>query len=147
MPFNPFFKGPNMATIQDIVTGAMRKLGVLYGTETPDAGDSDYALSELNDMMAEMQGQQIFLNWETVTLTDTFPLEAKHEGGVKAMLAVRISPPHGGDALVSSELRQQATDGYSRLFGDYHRPDELCVDEGLEHVPGFWYYGANNVNT
>jgi len=135
-----------MATIQDIVTGAFHKLGVIHGTETPTAADSAYALSELNDMMTEFEGKQVYLNWQTVTLASDFPLEAKHEGGVKAMLAVRVSPPHGGDSLLSAVLVQQAQGGYSRLWGDYHRPDLLSVDDGLANMPGLWRYGVDNVN-
>ncbi|MCP4410183.1 MAG: hypothetical protein GY807_21060 [Gammaproteobacteria bacterium] len=135
-----------MATIQDIVTGALQKLGVVAGNETPTAADSAYALSELNDMMAEMPGQEIYIGWETVVLTGTFALEDKHIGGTKAMLAVRISPAHGGDGLLSSRLIKQAKDGYARLFGDYHMPDSLSVDDGLTNMPGNWYHGVDNVN-
>lgn len=134
-----------MATIQDIVTGALRKI-VLHGNETPSADDSSFALDELNDMMKAFNGQQVFINWETMTLTGTFPLEEKHEAGVKAMLAVRISPAFGGDALITRELAKQADDGYSMIWGDYHRPDDLAVDEGLTSMPGRWYSGVDNVN-
>lgn len=136
-----------MATIQDIVTGALQKLGVVHANETPSSTDSAYVLSELNDMMLEMPGQQIFLNWSTAALTDTFGLADHHIGGVKAMLAKRASPPFGGESLLSSETLTQAADGYARLFGDYHRPEELCVDEALENLPGFWFYDADNINT
>lgn len=135
-----------MATIQDICTGALRKLGVVSANETPSTNDAGFCLSELNDMMAEMPAHQIYLNWTALGLSDTFPLDSKHEGGVKAMLAVRVSPGFGGDALLSAVLVRQANDGYSRLFGDYHRPDELAVDDGLQDMPGIWNHGLDNVN-
>lgn len=136
-----------MATIQDIVTGALQKLGVVHANATPSATDSAYVLAELNDMMLEMPGQQIYINWTTASLTDTFELADHHIGGVKAMLAVRSSTPFGGDELLSSRVVSQSKDGYARLFGDYHRPEELCVDEALENLPGFWFYDADNINT
>ncbi len=135
-----------MATIQDIVTGALRKLSVIHGSETPSADDSLYALDELNGMMKAFNGQQVFINWETMALTGDFPLEEKHENGVKAMLAVRLSSAFGGDSLISRVLAMQADDGYSMIWGDYHRPDDLRVDEGLTSMPGRWYSGVDNVN-
>jgi hypothetical protein len=135
-----------MATINDICIGALRKLGVISGSETPSANDAGFCRDELNDMMLEMQGQQVFLNWTALQLADTFPLEDHHIGGVKAMLAVRVSPGFGGDGLLTRETIRQANDGYSRLWGDYHRPDELSVDEGLADMPGLWHNGLDNVN-
>jgi hypothetical protein len=135
-----------MATIEDICTGALQKLGIIAGNETPSANDAGFCLSELNDMMAEMPAQQIYLNWATLALADTFPLADVHVGGVKAMLAVRVSPAFGGDSLLSSVVVKQADEGYSRLFGDYHRPDELAVDDALQDMPGIWNHGIDNVN-
>lgn len=135
-----------MATINDIVKGALQKLGVIAGNESPEANDAAYCLEELNDMMAEMDGQQVYVNWQTVALSDTFPLDAHHVGGVKAMLAVRVCPAFGGDSLLSMTTVKQANDGYSRLWGDYHRPDELSTDDGLAKLPGVWYFGLDNVN-
>lgn len=135
-----------MATVQSICTGALKLLGVIAANETPSAEDSSYCLDELNDMMREFEGQQIYVNWATAALADTFPLEDKHIGGIKAMLAVRISPAFGGDGLLSSIAVQRANDGYSRLFGDYHRPEELAVDDGLANSPGFGPYDVDNVN-
>lgn len=135
-----------MATAQDICTGALKLLGIIHANETPSTEDSGYCLDELNDMMKEMDGQQIYINWTTATLATTFPLEDKHIGGVKAMLAVRVSPAFGGDKLLSSVAVQRANDGYSRLFGDYHRPDELTVDDALANPPGFGPYDVDNVN-
>ena len=45
-----------------------------------------------------------------------------------------------------TSLVQQAQGGYSRLWGDYHRPDLLSVDDGLANMPGLWRYGVDNVN-
>jgi len=135
-----------MATIQDIVTGALQKLGVIAGNETPSAGDSAVTLTELNDMMHQMGGKQIFISWSTMTLTDTFPLADHHIAGVKALLAERVSPAFGGDGLLSTRTVKQAQEGYSLLFGDYHRPELLRVDEGLQNMPGSWNQSVDNVN-
>lgn len=134
-----------MATIQDIVTGAFRKLGVVSGNETPSATDSGYALDELNGMMQALDGAAMFINWQTVALSDTFPLDAKHEDGIKAMLAVQCSGGFGGDGLVSRELKMQARKGRNRLFGDYHKPEELRVDAGLEDMPSQHLHPAANI--
>jgi len=135
-----------MATINDICTGALQKLGVIAGNETPAENDAAYCRDELNDMMLAMPAHEIYLNWTALQLADTFPLEDKHIGGVKAMLAVRVSPGFGGDSLLSSVTVRQANEGYVALFGDYHRPVELMVDEGLSDLPGDWRYGVDNVN-
>jgi len=135
-----------VATIQDIVTGAFQKLGLIGAGNSPEAQDSAYALNELNDMMLEMNGKDVFINWETMALTDTFPLEAKHEGGVKAMLALRVANTYGGDGLLSSGLVRQAKDAFIRIWGDYHRSEPLTADNGLTQMPGNWYSGVDNVN-
>lgn len=135
-----------MATIEDICVGALKKLGAIDADETPSANDAGYCKDELNDMLSEMTAQQIYLNWTPLGLHEAFPLEDKHVGGIKAMLAVRISPAFGGDGMISGVLIKQANEGYSRLWGDYHRPDELSVDDGLSSNPGFWTYGLGNVN-
>ena len=134
-----------MATVQDIVTGAMRKLGVLHANQTPTATDSAYALDELNGMMKALNGRQVYVNWETRTLTQDFPLEEKHEDGVKAMLACQISSGFGGDSLVSGELRRQKKMGYARLFGDYHNAEVMGVDNYLDDMPSQRLFITGNV--
>lgn len=124
-----------MATIQDIVTGAMRKLGVIHGSETPSAPDATYALSELNGMMKALEGRQVYVGWQDLTLIDTFPLEAKHEDGVKAMLAVQTANGFGGDQLLSRSLLSQKKMGYARLFGDYHNSEPMGTDSYLNDMP------------
>ena len=134
-----------MATIQDIVTGAMRKLGVLHGGQTPTAEDSSYALEELNSMMKALDGRQVYVGWTDMGLTEDFPLEGKHEDGVKAMLAVQISNAHGGDPLLSRELMKQKKMGYARLFGDYHNAEVMGVDSYLDDMPSQRLFITGNV--
>jgi len=134
-----------MATIQDIVTGSMRKLGVLHGGQIPTAEDSSYALEELNGMMKALDGRQVYVGWTDMTLIEDFPLEGKHEDGVKAMLAVQIANAHGGDQLISRTLRGQRKMGYARLFGDYHNAEVMGVDSYLDDMPSQRLFITGNV--
>lgn len=57
-----------MTTVQDIITGALGKTGILRKGETPDAADSADALTVLNDMLGSWSNESLLI-YATVTET------------------------------------------------------------------------------
>lgn len=123
-----------MTTMQDIVRGAAKRIGVIRGAEDMDSSDAGDFLEALNGMMAMWPAQGVDVLWSSaLALTDTFPLEAKHEEGVKAMLAVRYAEQFG--KAVGPILARDERAGWNALFADYHLPDPMRVDQALANMP------------
>ncbi len=106
-----------MATLRDVVSSAMVRTGAIASGETPSAADAATALEVLTDMAAAWSARNIHTGWTATNLEDEFPLEDRHLGGVKAMLALelcdhfRIAP--------TAILVRDARDGMARLQADY----------------------------
>jgi len=122
-----------MATVQNIVSRAMRELNLISAEEEPDANEASKALSMLNAMALGWSADNIHTGWSTVALTDDFPLEAKHEEGVVALLAERIAGSRGQGLTLGQ--RALAETGMSRLMADYKEIEPLRADEGLQIMP------------
>jgi hypothetical protein len=60
-----------MSTVQDIINGALNKLGILRKGETPDSTDSADALNVLNDILGSWSNESLLLY---ATVTDTLSL-------------------------------------------------------------------------
>jgi hypothetical protein len=61
-----------MATAQDIISGALKKLGVLRKSEAPEADESADGLAALNDLLASWSNDNLFITsrvLESFTLT------------------------------------------------------------------------------
>lgn len=123
-----------MATMQDIVRGAAKRLGMVRGREDLDASDGADLNEALNDMMKGWEARGVNVLWSSeLALTATFPLDAKHEEGVKAMLAVRFSEDIGRP--VGQILFRDARDAWNALYADYALPDKMRVDRALAVMP------------
>lgn len=94
-----------MATVNDIVTRAYRKIGVVAHDEAMTADQGADGLSAFNDMLSAWALDGITLDpaFTDAVLTDTFPLADKYREGVTYLLASRLSPefsmPVGFDAM------------------------------------------------
>ena len=123
-----------MTTMQDIVTGAARRIRIIGAGESLSAEDSSDILAALNTLMAQWQAEGIDIGWTTsLAASATFPLEAKHEDGVKALLAKRVAEDFGEP--VSNALAVAAIAGWQLLWADYHVPDSMRVDDALRYMP------------
>jgi len=102
------------ATNIDVITGALRDLGVISEIQTPSAEQGSHALSELNDMMMEWEEDSLKMGWFEQTLTsDTCPIPAAFKSGVQASLAARLAPNYG--ATVSAELAAKIISGMQTI--------------------------------
>lgn len=122
-----------MATIQDIVTGALRNLGVIAATEDPEAAVAAKALTALNEMMLALPARGVHAGWSTLALTATFPLEDRHIRGVKWMLAGEICENHG--IVLTTKQKGYVQEGLDLLAADYKISDDMRVDDGLRCMP------------
>lgn len=123
-----------MATMRDIVNGAATRLRKTRAGRALPPTDFADILEALNDMMGSWEGKGININWSgALTENDTFPLDLKHEAGVKAMLAVRVSEDFG--KAVGAVLARDAQDGWNAIMADYDLPDQIRVDEALSNMP------------
>lgn len=120
-------------TIADIITGTLRKLGVLDIAEEPEANEAAEALDAFNEMVASWELKGVNTGVSELTADDEFPFVAGHVGGVKALLAVYLAPGYGKS--VSAETQMQAMDGWLALQSDYGVLEELTMDGGLQGMP------------
>lgn len=129
-----------MATARTVVTGALKLLGVLAAGESPSAADAQEALDELNKMAFAWEAKNVYTGWLEVALDDAFPLEARHQAGVEAMLAEHLQPQYGNP--LTEYAVQRAKEGWTLLFADYHTPELLRTDDALRNMGSFplWWW-------
>ena len=122
-----------MTTANDIVTGALKRLRVIASDETPNAADAADGLAALNDMMHALDMEGVVINWASLASSGTFPLGARHEQGVKAMLAVRLAEDHGKP--IGNRLGQDAVTGKMALQNDFSIIQDIKADPALLNMP------------
>lgn len=122
-----------MATMSDIVSGALKRLRVINPRKNPDGVTADEGLTALNDMMHSWKGLGIDSDHETLTLTDEFPLDDEHIQGVKALLAVRLAGDYGLD--VNAGIVRDADMGWTAIQAEFGKaaPDPE-FDAGLVNL-------------
>lgn len=104
-----------MAIVLDLVTGALRRAGIIAESEDPSAEEGQDAVTRLNEIMASMQADGIDFGWNPkATTADTYVLPLEHVGPVKAILAVQLADEYGTE--VSSSTGMEASDGYKRML-------------------------------
>lgn len=94
-------------TNSEVITDALRELGVIDETESPSAEQGADGLRKLNQMMETWDVGGISLEYFAQTvLSDTCPIPAYAEMGVTCSLAIRLAPTYR--AQVSAELAANA---------------------------------------
>lgn len=80
-----------------------------------------------------------------LTLASTFPLDASHERGVQALLAVEMAPMFNVDP--SALLIARAKDGMNAIYGQYFKVPEASSDPGITRMPSqIWPYSIPSVS-
>ena len=100
----------------DLITDALRSIGVIRATQAPSAEQGAMALRNLNKLMASLEEDGIDLGYApTTTITDdiTFPLG--HVATVEALLAKKEASLRGIDPPF--DVLETADMGYRRLLG------------------------------
>lgn len=80
-----------MTTVNDIVTRAMRKIGVVARDENPDADQIAEGVEALNMMLAAWVLDDVDISHTTLTSSSTFPIGSQYEEGTVYLLASRLS--------------------------------------------------------
>lgn len=123
-----------MATqVREIVRDALRGLNLIPADAEPEPPEAVKTLGLLNDMALAWPADNIHTGWSRVGLADDFPLEEKHEEGVKALLARKIASARG--MAIAAGLEHAAQTGLNRLMADYKVLDTLRMDTGLQSMP------------
>lgn len=105
------------ATVLDVITNALRTLTVVGAEATPSAADAADALASLNDMFFGWAAAGVDVSPTVLTLADTFPLAAAFQGGVTALLAVRLAESYGMSAPQIATASSQ--NGWAALQAAY----------------------------
>jgi len=119
-----------MTTALDLVTQAMKSIGVLEQGETPSGAEGVDGLAALNQMLSSWIHDGIDLEYENVALSDTMTYADDHMGPFRYNLAVRLAPEFG--VMPSPLVMGMANDGYLQLQREYLDPDTLEIDEMLQ---------------
>jgi hypothetical protein len=122
-----------MSTVLEIVTNALREAGMLGLSESADAGEAAFGLTQLNYMATAWDAQGIHTGWSDVTLSEDFPLEDRHREGVTYLLAAKIAASKG--TALPPEAQAAAHRGWNLLAADYKNLETLRVDDGLQALP------------
>jgi hypothetical protein len=78
-------------TNRELITTALRMIGVLDAHSSATAEDATLGLSELNDLMVDLEGQGAALGYPPQdNLSEDFPLSDQDAASVKPLLAMRL---------------------------------------------------------
>jgi len=125
-----------MATVLDIVTGALQLLEVRTAESPVTATEANDGLTALNDMMNEWNVDGINVGYETLdSTTDELFVDLGSIGAIKSNLAVYIAPEYG--RIVSPDLADRADRSkksvrHSIPLNSSEFPDTLPIGSGNE---------------
>jgi hypothetical protein len=78
-------------TNRELITSALRMLGVLDADQSASAEDAALGLEQLNDMMLDMAGEGVDLGFPPQdSISDDFPLDDTEAAAVKPLLAMQL---------------------------------------------------------
>lgn len=106
-----------MATTSDIVSRALRILGVLDPHEPAESQDLEGGLVALNAMVARWEANGLALGWVPVTAADTpLPVPVEAEEALAYNLAVRLRSEYG--VQLAGDVIEMARQGLAALQRD-----------------------------
>src|SRR5689334_2002774 len=101
--------------ILEVVTDALRNIGVLGVTDTPDAEQGADGVRKLNELMASLTADGIDLGYaQSGSTADTIVLPLEHVSTVKALLSLRMAPIYGAEIPLA--VAASADAGYQRML-------------------------------
>src|SRR6056297_3054552 len=118
-----------MATMQDLVTRAYRKLGVGGLGEEINAEQSAEGIDALNSMLHEWKLSGVDITHSDLTMADAFPLGPEYKDGTVYMLAARLSPDF------EAPQNFDADDFFRKIQAAYFTVDPVTFDAALTQPP------------
>lgn len=102
--------------VLEVVTDALRDIGVIGETDTPSTEQGAAAVRKLNELMASLAEDGIDLGYAPVANTAaTMDLPLGAVSTIKAMLSVACKSMYGAE--LTAEIAGKAESGYNRLLG------------------------------
>lgn len=100
----------------ELITAALREIGVIHEVETPSPEQASHALGKLNRMIEAWTEEDIELGWfEQTSLSDTAPVPKWAEKGVVSKLALELHTNYPS-ALVSATLQDDGKNGFGTIL-------------------------------
>ena len=122
-----------MATIQDIVTAAYRKIGVVSEDEAMSDAMLTNGVDAFNRMLHGWKLRGVDVTHSDLTATDTFPLGDEYQEGAIYVLAGRISP----DYMVPANF--DADDWFRTIQAAYMTITTATMPTALTRMPSrYW---------
>ena len=121
-----------MATAQDIVTGAYRRLGLAALGESLDATMAAEGLTVLNNYIHSIKSNGGTITYSDLALSGTIPLADELHEHLKAVLAARIAPYFG---KADAQLARDAAIGHAIIMSDYFTVSSAASDAALLNLP------------
>lgn len=101
-----------MATVNDIVTRAYRKIGVVATDEPMTADQAQIGEDALNMMMQALALDGIDVAWSDAVLADQFAMEPAFHEGIVYMLAARLAPDFSVPSFDESVFKRKLAAAY-----------------------------------
>lgn len=101
-----------MATVQDIVSRAYRKIGVVATDEAMTADQAAIGEDALNMMMHGLVLDGIDVAWSDAVLADQFAMEPAFHEGLVYMLAARLAPDFSVPSFDESAFKTKIAAAY-----------------------------------
>lgn len=120
-----------MATANDVITRALRMIGVLAAGEAASAEDAADALGALNDMLRDWEADGVSLGFAPLSSVGGalgVPDDALR--AIKFNLAVELAPEYSTEP--SPTVLNTARDTYRQLLG----ASMLVSEANFDHLPG-----------
>lgn len=118
-----------MATTLEIVTRALKKIGVVAKDETLQAEDVQDGVDALNMMLHAWKLQAVDISHSDLAATDTFPLASEYHEGTVYTLASRLSP----DYVIPAAF--DADDWFRKIQAAYQTPETVSIPKALTQMP------------
>jgi hypothetical protein len=118
-----------MATVQDIVTDALRKLAIVSRDEEAQPEDITEGVRAFNQMLHAWKLQSVDVSHVDQVASDTFALGDEYQEGVVYNLASRLSPEY----VVPANFDADAW--FRDIQAAYMTIDSVTFDKALVYLP------------
>lgn len=116
-------------TVRDVITRALRKVGVSDIAEGANGEDFELALDALNDMLFAWKLKGVDTLHVQLSGASTFPLADEYIEGTVYNLASRISPDYQVPASFDAD------DWFRAIQAAYMVIEPVSLDAGLKNLP------------
>jgi hypothetical protein len=126
-------------TYNEIVSAAMRRLGLTQAGEAPTGDEYGIGIEALNDLVSGWRIRGLEMSYTSVESSaggDVSPFEDEDLDAVKALLAMRLAEEYG--KMPSPMLAAAASTYWNALFGKYVTGPDMVTDSALlpRNTPG-----------